>query len=137
MEIPMHVGGCACGGVRYEVEGELEPIQLCHCSVCRKASGTAFAANIPVRAADFRLTSGEDLLRGFESSPGKIRTFCSVCGSPLHSRTSALPGVLRLRAGTLDAPVAARPGLHIYATSKADWWEIADDLPRYPGSRPS
>lgn len=132
----MHPGGCACGGVRYEIDGKLAPIQLCHCSVCRRSQGSAFAANIPVPAADFRLTSGAELLREFESSPGKRRTFCGACGSPLHSRTEALPGVLRIRAGSLDGPVAARPAFHAFAGSKADWWEITDALPQYPDRKP-
>lgn len=132
----MHTGSCACGGVRYEIDGDLAPIQFCHCSVCRKSNGAPFASNIPVEAANFRLLSGRALLREFESSPGKTRTFCGTCGGPLHSRTVALPGVFRVRAGTLDGPVDARPGCHIYADSRADWWEIADDLPRHPGRKP-
>lgn len=133
----MNVGGCACGGVRFEIDGELEAIQLCHCSICRKSNGSAFAANIPVRTAAFRLTSGADLLREFESSPGKRRTFCGACGSPIHSRTEALPGVVRLRAGTLDGPVAARPAFHFYVGSKADWWDVTDALPQHQGPRPA
>lgn len=133
----MHVGGCACGGVRYVIEGDLAPIQLCHCSICRKSNGSAFAANMPIPAAAFRLTSGEELLREFESSPGKRRTFCETCGSPIHSRADAFPETLRIRAGSLDAPVEARPAFHFFTASKADWWEITDDLPRYPDRRPA
>jgi len=95
----MHVGGCACGGVRFEIDGDLGPIQLCHCSICRKSNGSAFAANMPTPAAAFRLTAGADLLREFETSPGKHRTFCGTCGSPIHSRADAFPATLRIRAG--------------------------------------
>lgn len=133
----MHVGGCACGGIRFEIDGDLAPIQLCHCSICRKSNGTAFAANSPVDTAAFRVTSGADLLREFESTPGKRRTFCGTCGSPIHSRADALPGVLRIRVGAIDAPVQARPAFHIFADSKADWWEITDELPRYAERRPA
>jgi hypothetical protein len=132
----MFTGGCACGAVRFEVQGELAPIQLCHCSTCRRANGTAFAANIPIAEGDFRVASGQRHLKAFESSPGKWRTFCAECGSPVHSRTTALPGVLRLRAGGLDGPISARPAFHIFAASKADWWEIADDLPRFDERQP-
>jgi hypothetical protein len=132
----MHLGGCACGAVRFEIDGPLAPIQLCHCSVCRKSNGAAFAANIPVATTAFRLTSGGDRLKGFQSSPGKWRTFCGDCGSPLHSRLESLPQVLRVRAGGLDGPVASRPAFHIFAASKADWWEIDDDLPRYDERAP-
>ena len=133
----MHTGSCLCGAVRFEISGELAPIQLCHCADCRKAQGSAFGANIPVATADLRLVSGQDALRAFESSPGKERVFCATCGSPILSRLTAAPGTVRLRAGTLDAPTGARAGFHFHTGSKADWWEIAEDgLPRYPGPRP-
>jgi hypothetical protein len=133
----MRTGSCLCGAVRFEVAGPLAPIQLCHCGDCRKAQGSAFGANIPVAAEDFRLLAGEDSLRAYKSSPGKQRVFCGTCGSPIISRLTAKPEVVRLRAGTLDAPVGARRDSHAYVASKADWWPIDDDLPQHPGPRPS
>lgn len=133
----IHQGGCLCGGVRYEVNGPLEDIQLCHCSLCRRAQGSAFAANIPVDEARLRMISGEDLLTRFESSPGKLRIFCGRCGSPLMSQAAAKPGVVRLRAGTLDAPTGARLGFHIFADSHADWWALDDELPRFAERPPA
>ena len=133
----MITGSCLCGAVRYEIEGHLAPIQLCHCNQCRKAQGAAFAANIPVAAAQFRLVSGEDHLKAYQHSPGKERVFCTGCGAPIFSRRLADPGTLRLRAGLLDNPTHAAPSFHFHTASKADWWEIADDdLPRFPGPRP-
>jgi hypothetical protein len=132
----MHTGSCLCGAVRYEVQGDLAPIQLCHCADCRKAQGSAFGANIPVATADFRLVSGQDALRAYEHSPGKERVFCGTCGSPVISRLLAKPEVVRLRAGTLDAPVGAALAFHFYTASKADWWEINDGVMQYPGARP-
>lgn len=131
-----HHGGCLCGQIRYQLSGPLADIQLCHCSQCRKAQGSAFAANIPVVEDDLRFLSGAEALVAFESSPGKTRAFCGRCGSPLFSRTTERPGVVRLRAGTLDDPRGARLGAHIFADSHADWWPIGDDLPRFPGRAP-
>ena len=133
----MHRGSCLCGAVRFAVEGDLPPIQFCHCGDCRKAQGSAFGANIPLLAKDFRLLSGEADLQAYESSPGKQRVFCRNCGSPLFSRLTAKPEALRLRAGSLDAPVAAGRAFHFHVASKADWWEITDDLPQHPGERPA
>ncbi|CAD5110117.1 GFA family protein [Zestomonas carbonaria] len=127
----MYQGGCLCGGVRYQVEGELAPIQICHCGQCRKAQGTAFVTNIPVAEADFRLLQGDERLKAFESSPGKWRVFCDQCGSPLFSRTARLPGVLRIRAGSFDGELATRPVAHFHVASKANWWTIGDDLPQF------
>ena len=56
-------GGCLCGAVRYEIDGGLGPIVCCHCSMCRKAQGTAFATNAPVPAPRFRIVAGAGALR--------------------------------------------------------------------------
>ncbi len=129
-------GGCLCGQVRYDLKGPLAEIQLCHCSQCRKAQGSAFAANIPAQESQLRFTAGAEALVSYESSPGKIRVFCGRCGSPLFSRTTSLPGVVRLRAGSLDEPSGARLGVHIFADSHAGWWSINDALPRYSDRAP-
>ena len=132
-----HSGGCLCGTVRYEVAGELAPIQLCHCGQCRKAQGGPFGANIPVPATDFQLIRGEDALRDYRASPGKRRVFCGVCGGPVYSQRDDAPQTLRLRAGGLDDTEGLRVGLHIRTAFRADWWLIADDLPNYPDAGPS
>lgn len=130
----MYTGSCLCGGVAFEIEGGLEPIQVCHCSQCRKAQGTPFATNIPVAAAAFRLLRGGDLLSSFAASPGKLRVFCGACGSPIFSKREDLPDVLRVRAGTLDGHLATQPIAHFYYASRANWFEIKDELPKFPES---
>ena len=132
----MLVGSCLCGAIRYEVDGELGDIVCCHCSMCRKAQGTAFATNAPVESDRFRVVAGAQALRGYESSPGKRRYFCSICGSPIFSRRDARPDVLRLRIGTLDSRIAARPTAHICAASKAEWYDILDTLPQHAELEP-
>ncbi|MET0217427.1 MAG: GFA family protein [Burkholderiales bacterium] len=132
----MHHGSCLCGTIRYEVTGELGTIVLCHCPQCRKAQGTAFGANAAVRASDFKLLSGEDALAAYESSPGKKRIFCKICGSPIISSLDSRPGVVRLRIGTLDSKIDARPTAHIYVGSKADWFDIHDALPQHSKREP-
>ncbi len=129
-----YTGGCLCGAVQFEVRGPLSPIQVCHCGQCRKAQGTPFATNTPVQDDNFTLLTGQTLIREYQSSAGKWRAFCSVCGSPLYSRKSDLPGVLRLRAGLFNEPLDARPVFHAYTGSKANWWPILDRLPQYRDS---
>lgn len=133
----MHSGSCLCRAVRFEVDGELAPIQVCHCGDCRKAQGSAFATNIPVATKDFRLISGADRLKAYESSPGKERVFCADCGSPIFSRLTSKPEVVRLRAGIVDEPVKAHLAFHFYTASKASWWPITDDLPQHQNERPA
>ena len=136
MRFVKHTGSCLCGAVRYQITGDLAPIQLCHCVDCRKAQGTAFAANMPVAAEKLRFISGEETLRAYESSPGKERVFCGTCGSPILSRLIAQPETVRVRVGTLDAPVRAPLAFHFHVASKADWWPITDQLKQYSGKRP-
>jgi hypothetical protein len=83
-----------CAAASLEIDGELGDFGYCRCRSCRKASGSAHAANVPVGPGAFRLTRGADLLREFESSPGKVRTFCSRCGSPLYALSGCESGAL-------------------------------------------
>lgn len=132
----MHQGSCLCGAVSFRIHEALAPIQICHCGQCRKAQGGAFASNIPVAQNAFELLTGGEQLRAFESSPGKRRVFCGHCGSPIYSQTEKLPGVLRIRAGTLDGELPSWPEAHYYVASKANWWGINDGLPCFPGAKP-
>ncbi|WVM88294.1 GFA family protein [Halopseudomonas pachastrellae] len=133
----MITGSCLCGGIRFEVDGPLEPIQVCHCGQCRKAQGTAFATNIPVPQAQFRVLQGEELLKRYSSSPGKQRCFCERCGSPIYSCNKRTPGVVRVRAGTLDGDLDTQLQAHFFTAHKANWFEISDGLPCYAEFAPS
>jgi hypothetical protein len=119
-----------CGSVRYEIRGDIGPGFYCHCSRCRKAGGSAFASNAVVAADDFVVVEGEAALKTYTGSSGLHRVFCSHCGSPIISRREGVPQV-RVRLGTLDTPLEHGPQAHIFTDSKADWWEIRDELPQY------
>jgi hypothetical protein len=125
-------GSCLCGGVRYEISGPLTGAVNCHCSMCRKAQGSAFRSRARISAKDFRWVQGEELVTYFASSPGHHRGFCRVCGSPLISRFDHDPSSYGLALGTLDDDPGVRPGFHVFVASKAPWFEITDHLPRYP-----
>jgi hypothetical protein len=131
-------GGCLCGGVRFAcagpLGGEAGAVTVCHCSLCRRAQGYA-AAVVPTTAAGFQITEGADLVREYQSSPGKLRAFCGVCGSPLYSRREDRPEALRLRLGTLDDTGALKIDAHIFTEDAPDW-SVGDDAPRYPGLEP-
>jgi hypothetical protein len=132
----MHRGSCLCGGVRYEFDAPLAEISLCHCSQCRKSNGSAFAANAPIPESAFRLLQGGELLKEYESSPGKRRVFCGRCGSPVYSKHEKKPGAIRIRLGSLDTPAGRKPDYHFFVESKADWYDICDDLPQHRGFEP-
>ena len=124
----MHKGSCLCGGLRYTLAHEPMNIELCHCSICRKAHAAPFTAGASVDAAAFRITQGHELAKYFESSPGKRRYFCSNCGTHVYALRPAKPDVIRLRVATLDTPIASRPIAHIYSGSKAEWYTIEDTI---------
>jgi hypothetical protein len=124
----MHNGECFCGSVTYEIDGDLGRTYYCHCSRCRKLSGSAFSANAVVSPSQFRVTQGVELLAAHTDGNGVKRTFCSRCGSHLHMSQG---DQMRLRLGTLNTSLGGPLDMHIYAQSKADWFEILDDLPRH------
>ena len=129
-------GSCLCGKICFEYSGVLGPITQCHCSQCRKSNGTAFAANSSIDKSHFKIVSGEQFIKEFESAAGKFRAFCLECGSPVYSRRDSLPGKLRIRIGLLDTEIYEKPEFHIFVDSKAEWEEICDDLPQYPEFEP-
>ena len=129
-------GSCLCGRVNYQVKGPQKTMYYCHCSICRKASGSSFATNMLVAAEDFALRSGESFVKGYESSPGEIRYFCSECGSQLFFRGASLEGLVSVRCGSLNQDPGIRPSEHIFTGSKAPWQDILDDLPQFPDGPP-
>jgi len=120
--------------MRFEVT-EVPIIVLCHCSICRKANGSAFDAGGAVPSDDFRFTEGGDLIRSYESSPGTVRAFCSVCGSRAPGK-SPDGKFYYVPAGLFDDDPDVKPARHIFVGSKAPWWEITDDLSQFEKSVP-
>jgi hypothetical protein len=124
-------GSCGCGRVRYEIRGELiGPITYCHCWRCRKHSGSSFGTTVGMKAEDFAIVAGEELLSSWESSPGVHRFFAGCCGSPIYKRDDSVPDVLGFRLGTLDNDPGRVGGMHYMVGSKAPWVEIKDGLPQ-------
>ena len=129
-------GSCLCGAVVYEADRLDMPILHCHCATCRKAHSAPFAPTAGVYREHFRWLSGEEKLSSYESSPGKLRRFCSVCGSHLVADRASQPHVV-LRVATLDEASDARPRAHIWVSHDASWLEYGDEaVPSYP-SMPS
>lgn len=128
-------GGCHCGAVRYEVEGEPIHAALCHCTDCRKSSGAPMVAWAAFREENFRVTQGEAVTHN--SSGTSMRSFCPRCGSGLWFRNGeVLPGLVDIQSATLDDPDALPPGAHIQTAERISWMETAHSLPefkRFPG----
>ena len=117
-------GGCLCSAVRYEIDGPIQPPEHCHCAMCRKAHGAAFSTNAVVESAHLRVVSGAGLLTEYESSPNRRKCFCSRCGSQLFIRRQNRPELAVLTLGTLDDDPGVRPMRHVFAASKASWYDM-------------
>ena len=124
-------GSCLCGKVSYEFDGVIEEIAMCHCSLCRKAQGGAFATNSPVDARKLSFTGQEFISEFLEEEKKKIRAFCKNCGSPLYSMQTEMPEIKRLRMGTIETEFSCENKYHIFSTSKASWHSISDDYPQF------
>ena len=130
-------GGCVCGAVRYEVELPFRRASICHCSRCRKHSGSFGLTHGRVRREGFRLISGEELIRVYRPEGGMVKAFCSACGSSLFGRTWPDGHEISIRFGALDDDPGIRPEFHTFVDSRAPWDELPDDgLPRYPTGHP-
>ncbi|MDI3355446.1 GFA family protein [Pseudomonas sp. UYIF39] len=113
-------GSCLCKAIEYELDHLDMPISHCHCQTCRKAHAAAFASTAGVMREHFRWTKGQDRLSSYESSPGKLRHFCSVCGSHLMAERLAQPHVI-VRVATLDDDPKMTPQAHIWTTHDVPW----------------
>ncbi|WIV98986.1 GFA family protein [Kinneretia aquatilis] len=134
--MPPYLASCLCGAVALEIHGGIDAIIHCHCSRCRKSSGTAYATNGFIRRRGLRITHGEAQVRSYEVKPGRLRHFCGVCASPLYSSNRDDPERLRLRLGILDSDILERPLSHNFVSSRACWDDLDAALPRYDGSEP-
>jgi len=122
-------GKCFCGAVQYAVPDEFRYAMNCHCSNCRRTTGSAFKPFAGIEREKFTVTQGQDglLIYGGDKAHD---AHCGKCGSLLYSvvRDGAW---VHVTMGTLvDAP-AIRPSRHIFVGSKAPWFTITDDLPQH------
>jgi len=119
------LGKCLCGGVKFALSGELPRLYQCHCSLCRKVSGSSSNAAFNIDLAQLRWIEGEALVQKFESDTGYKSDFCSRCGSPLPNMT-ANDSAWWVPVGLLEAAQGLQVGAHLFVGSRADWDVIAD-----------
>jgi hypothetical protein len=121
-------GKCECGAVRYRVADEFRYAANCHCSNCRAATGSAFKPFAGIESDKLEVTDGADQLLIWGDA-GNNHTRCAVCGSMLYSVVRDGEWVHVALGSLADAP-SIRPTEHIFAGSKAPWFEITDELPQ-------
>ncbi len=131
-------GSCLCGEVRFEIDAFLENAAHCHCSMCRKFHGAAYATFGSVERSKFRLLGGESALSDYVATNGTVRSFCRHCGSSLMFASPRAPAdVLEVALAALDGPAPVVPDAHIFVDSCVNWVEFGDTLPRFRAGRSS
>ncbi|HDZ45593.1 hypothetical protein LCGC14_0097060 [marine sediment metagenome] len=125
-------GECLCGGVAFEIEGELPNLYQCHCSLCRKATGSAANAATFVDEQSFRWMSGQSNIRSFQKPTGYRSDFCSVCGSPVPNKLRDTD-LIWVPAGLLDGATFSQISVHLHLSSAATWTQEAGSCVRLAG----
>lgn len=124
-------GRCLCGAFQFEVTGSFGGVRYCHCSQCRRKSGSAFTANAKIRRDQWILHGPNDLISEYEHKAGLYNAFCSRCGSPLYARSNSDPDDIRVRLGGFEGQLDVEITGHVWTSSKADWYQIQDPIPQY------
>ena len=133
-----YCGSCLCGVVKFEIDEFLPQAAHCHCSMCRKFHGAAYATIAGVFRSNFRWIEGVDALKGYTAANGTTRTFCRHCGSSLTFSSPRAPEEeVEIALGTMDGDVPVVPSAHIFVGSAANWTILGDDLPKYEERRGS
>ena len=133
-------GGCLCGAVRYEYDGQPGKSSYCHCDDCKRATGGPYTVGVLSKADKLRIVSGN--VKGYTTradSGRKItRQFCPECGSPLFTRAEVCPDLVFIKAGSLDEPELIEPSYQTWTEREVPWAHINPALPAYQkgGSAP-
>ena len=123
-------GGCHCGAIRYDVDGEPQHVALCHCSDCRRSAGAPMVSWAAFTADALTVTQGQPVT--FYSSGAAMRSFCGTCGTGLFYRNAdMLPGIVDIQSVTLDDPEALPPEAHIQVAERLHWMDDLYSLTRF------
>lgn len=132
-------GSCLCGNVEFSFEPLPGLLGNCHCKVCRKSHGAPFVTWLITVPASFNLIKGSDHIEEYNHTPLVGRVFCKGCGSRLWDYEKSEDGTIKesgmfsIAASVVDSEIPYRIGCHFNTESKADWYEITDDLPQFKG----
>ena len=132
-------GGCRCGAIRYTLADKaMPPVYCCHCRDCQTWSASAFSEQAVVRDGDLTVTAGKPMTYAFASPSGATsrQYVCGTCHTRLYNTNSARPGIVLVRAGTLDASDTLEPRAHIWVKRKQPWIDLPAGVPAFPENAP-
>lgn len=115
-------GRCLCGNIRYVLKSEPSMAVVCHCTHCQRQSGGVFSTNLVIAERDY-IQQGETKVFQDKGDSGQpvYRHFCGDCGSPILSKVAAMPGVVLVKAGTLNDFSGLTPAVEVYTDHAAEW----------------
>lgn len=126
-----NIGSCLCQKVQYEVTGDFSGFFLCHCSRCRKETGSAHASNLFIKTGDLKWINGQELVKNYQVPNTRFTTaFCSECGSTLPS-VNETTGRILVPAGSLDNEIKIKANAHIFMGSRAHWEDDIKEAPQF------
>jgi hypothetical protein len=129
-----NTGGCLCGAVRYSFEGEPLMQAVCHCKNCQRQSGSGWSMLIGLPRDGLTITGGVRTYVDHGDSGNEVqRQFCPTCGSPLFTLIPSQPGMIYVKAGTLDDTSHFTPQVQIWTDSKQSWIDLPG-VPATPGN---
>ena len=136
----LHEGGCACGSVRYQVRGDPEICQICHCRFCQRRLGTAFATVAYFDERNVTVLQGD--LHVFEHCSDETgrwlrMQFCPRCGTTVTHTVQIRPGLRAIAVATFDDPEWPKIQRHIWVQSKRSWVSIPADMTAFPQGAPA
>ncbi|MDH3594867.1 MAG: GFA family protein [Rhodospirillales bacterium] len=129
-----YTGGCRCGAVRYECSAEPMFPGNCYCRQCQKASGSGHVSAFAVPEEALTIT-GEVKYFDHPADNGNTASngFCPTCGAPVLGKSSGMPGLMVIKAASLDDPSWFKPGMNIFTESAQPWDPMDPDLPAFEG----
>lgn len=132
-----YLGSCLCGEIKFKALKFEKEAAHCHCSMCRKFHGAAFATFGEVKEENFKWLSGYESLSDYRAENGTVRKFCRHCGSSLifESKASRDANIIEIALATIDQDTGLKPDAHIFLDSKVEWIEINDSLKKFGGAR--
>ena len=121
-------GGCACGSIRYEVNGEPELIHNCHCKGCQRLTGSAFKMGSYWSENAVKIIQGDMMTYTRTADSGRTvqSKFCNVCGATVATMAEAQPGRIGLAVGTFDDTTWINLPNNIYCDSKQKWLHLPE-----------
>ena len=126
-------GGCLCGAIRYQFSCQPVKTLICHCKHCQLQTGSAFSVVVGIRRGTLKLTKGQSRVFYDTDDNGLVvsRHFCPDCGSPIMSDTEAEPGIVFIKAGTLDDTSWLSPETQVWAESAQPWINAEKSIPSF------